>query len=328
MGTSTIRQGTQEDSHPPVQPKIGRQTCWEGLWKLSQRAQGLACGHRIDVLQVRFKPISAAAKPSVFSFPTRPLIPKPKETGRLDPFTATRQNRISPGRPNLSNPRLSLMSKAWACVFFKGREGRECDAVHPLSALGEEWDAGPATVPVWSSGPSPIQAADEINLASDKFPPSTGIPGSHVLRWFFCRARHWAEYYIQPENNRSYLPGSAVSTFPGLSSFNPQNSPETRMTIHNPSHATPQLPLRPQEAETGNSDTNPPRLTQPGRDAGGIGTQTVCLPNPRVSSPDDLECLVHLSQGQVPAAALLFFAYPAACPSAVAIFPLPSSITA
>lgn len=159
-----------------MQPKIGRQTCWEGLWKLSQRAQGLACGHRIDVLQVRFKPISAAAKSSVFCFPTKPLIPKPKETGRLDPFTATQQNRISPGRPNLSNPRLSLMSK--------GREGRECDAVHPLSALGEEWDAGPATVPVWSSGPSPIQAADEINLASDKFPPNTGIPGSHVLRWF------------------------------------------------------------------------------------------------------------------------------------------------
>lgn len=47
----------------------------------------------------------------------------------------------------------------------------------------------------------------------------------------FHGARYWAEHFIRSENNRSPLPGSAVSTFPGLSSFNPQNSPETGRMI-------------------------------------------------------------------------------------------------
>ena len=54
----------------------------------SQRLQWLAHDQRLDTLQVRCEPISAAAKSSVFCVPTRALIPKPNKTGLSQSNTA------------------------------------------------------------------------------------------------------------------------------------------------------------------------------------------------------------------------------------------------
>ena len=64
---STTHQGTQEYSSPPVHPKVVRQTLGRAVETESQRVYLLAQNHRMNDLQVKFGPMSAAAKSSVFS---------------------------------------------------------------------------------------------------------------------------------------------------------------------------------------------------------------------------------------------------------------------
>ena len=113
-------------------------------------------------------------------------------------------------------------------------------------------------------------------------------------------ASYWAEYCIHPENNRSSLLGSAVGTFPGLSSVSPQNSPETGMTMCTP-HTPPRRKLRLGAVIQTHADSPSPAVMLVGFEFNPSASKTHVFHHRTTE-----ECLVHLSQGQVPGTALLF----------------------